>query len=193
MNSSPPQLKSPSERSPFPLRQSVENGDRQNGKHSKDPLSLTPLEREFIGLFARVATILGIPRSIGEIYGLLYASPRPRPFHDIVARLGISTGSVSKGLRLLRKMGAIRVVYKAGDRRDHYTAEIAVKLLLTGFLREKVEPHLVSGVQSLDFLNETFTQTASIHRGFYRERIDNLMNMHHKANEFLPLLLRSLE
>jgi hypothetical protein len=62
-----------------------------------------------VGLFADIVSALGIPKSIGQIYGLLYASATPLSFSDIVDRLDISKGSVSQGLQLLRSLGAINV------------------------------------------------------------------------------------
>ena len=61
-------------------------------------------------LFAEVVHALGFPRSIGQIYGLLYASPDPLSFSDIVKQLEISKGSASQGLHLLRSLGAIKLV-----------------------------------------------------------------------------------
>ena len=60
-------------------------------------------------LFADIVSALGIPKSIGQIYGLLYASATPLSFSDIIERLEISKGSVSQGLQLLRSLGAINV------------------------------------------------------------------------------------
>ena len=51
--------------------------------------------------------IFGVPKSVGQIYGVLYASPSPLSFSDIVDRLEISKGSASQGLALLRSLGAI--------------------------------------------------------------------------------------
>ena len=154
---------------------------------------LSPIDHRFIEIFVRFFTILGMPRSVGEIYGLLYSSPHPLPFERITSRLGISMGSTSKGLRALRDMGAIRVVYKPGDRRDHYTAEIAVKMLVNGFLREKVEPHLAAGFRNIECLNEVYAETELPHRDFYRQRIDLLVDMHHQARKVLPTIFQSSE
>jgi len=66
-------------------------------------------QSECIELFAEVVYALGLPRSIGQIYGLLYASPVPLSFSDIVERLEISKGSASQGLQLLRSLGAINL------------------------------------------------------------------------------------
>ena len=53
--------------------------------------------------------IFGVPKSVGQIYGLLYASPLPLGFSDIVERLEISKGSASQGLQLLRSLGAVKL------------------------------------------------------------------------------------
>lgn len=65
-------------------------------------------ERECVDFFADVVGVLGVPRSMGQIYGLLFASPRPLSFTDITEKLDISRGSASQGLKALRDLGAIR-------------------------------------------------------------------------------------
>jgi hypothetical protein len=59
--------------------------------------------------------VFGVPKSVGQIYGLLYASPEPLSFSDIVERLDISKGSASQGLQLLRSLGAINVANARGQ------------------------------------------------------------------------------
>lgn len=54
-----------------------------------------------IEVSARVCQFLGIRRSTGQIYGLLYLSPKPLTLDEIAESLGISRGSVSTGTRLL--------------------------------------------------------------------------------------------
>ena len=54
--------------------------------------------------------MLGLPKSIGEIYGLLYVTQEALSLDDLVSRLGISKGSTSQGLKMLRKLGAVREV-----------------------------------------------------------------------------------
>jgi hypothetical protein len=66
-------------------------------------------ETECVLFFAEVMQVFGVPKSVGQIYGLLYASPEPLSFSDIVVRLEISKGSASQGLQLLRTLGAINV------------------------------------------------------------------------------------
>lgn len=73
-------------------------------------VSAGDFEGECVELFAEVVQVFGVPRSVGQIYGLLFASPDPLSFSDIVARLEISKGSASQGLQLLRSLGAVRTV-----------------------------------------------------------------------------------
>src|SRR5262245_15236674 len=83
---------------------------------------LTPLETEIIDLFVQLSRLLGQPRSLAEIYGLLFISAQPLSMDDLIARLQLSKGSASQGLKFLRALGAVRMVYIAGDRRVHYEA-----------------------------------------------------------------------
>lgn len=73
----------------------------------------TRTQREFmhecVDFFAEVVQLFGVPKSVGQIYGVLYASPLPLSFSDIVEQLEISKGSASQGLQLLRSLGAINV------------------------------------------------------------------------------------
>ena len=115
---------------------------------AKSPL--TPIEAQFIELFVAATEVLGVPRSLGEIYGVIFASPQPASFQHIVDRLGISKGSVSQGLRMLRNFGAIRTVYLPGDRRDHFVPETELRTLVGGLLRDRIYPHLDEGRRRLE-------------------------------------------
>ena len=102
--------------------------------------SLEPWEISIIDSFVRAASLIGLPRSIGEIYGVVYCSAEPINFEQIVERLGISRGSVSQGLKTLRQIGAVRTHYLPGVRIDHYIAELSMERLVRGFLKDQFTP-----------------------------------------------------
>ncbi len=86
-------------------------------KAPEGPISTRPLnasERELVDWFVDFTALMGVPASVGQIYGLLYLSGRPLPFDNFVDRLGISKGSSSQGLKFLRDLGAVRVISRAG-------------------------------------------------------------------------------
>lgn len=93
-------------------------------------------------MFVQMTQVLGVPRSLGEIYGLLFATPQPLAFQDIADRLNLSKGSVSQGLRFLRTVGAIQPVVVAGDRREFFEPVVELRALVGGFLRERLNPQL---------------------------------------------------
>lgn len=65
-------------------------------------------ENRMVGFFVDAAELLGVPKSVAAIYGLIFATPEPLSFSEIAARLDFSNGSVSQGLKILREMGAIK-------------------------------------------------------------------------------------
>ena len=46
---------------------------------------ISPLQLEVIELFVHAVKVLGLPKSVGEIYGLLFISPEAMPLDVIVA------------------------------------------------------------------------------------------------------------
>lgn len=76
--------------------------------------------REIIEAGGRLCQLLGLPRSTGQIYGLLYLSAKPLSLDDMVDLLGISKASASCGTRQLASLCAIRPVWMPGDRRDYF-------------------------------------------------------------------------
>ena len=99
-------------------------------------------EREVIAIFVQMAQALGAPRSLGEIYGLLFATPQPLSFQEIADRLKLSKGSVSQGLRFLRTVGAIKPVVVAQDRREFFEPVVELRALVGGFFKERLNPQL---------------------------------------------------
>jgi DNA-binding transcriptional regulator GbsR (MarR family) len=93
--------------------------------------------------------MLGLPRSTGQIYGLLYLSPKPLSLDDLAATLSISKGSASIGTRHLAGWGAIRQVWVQGDRRDHFEALGDLARLLQASYSEFVKPRLASSERRL--------------------------------------------
>ena len=123
-----------------------------------------------VEIFVDLVTLLGLPKSIGEIYGLLFASAVPLSFIEIEAKLHLSKGSVSQGLRALRDLGAVHEVgsdeaggrapesgasggrvgeapradaMAAGKERGaRWVATVELRKLIGSLLRERLTPYL---------------------------------------------------
>ena len=157
------------------------------------PQGITTIDDQLLAYFRDGVKVLGLPKSAGEIYGLLYSSPRPLTMLDLVDRLSISKGSASQGLKMLRTLGAVREVNLNNDRKTYFEADIELKKLVGGFIREEIRPHLKSGKEKLNALHK---EAANIEdpelREFYDERIHRLERWSGKANLVLPLLQKFL-
>lgn len=151
------------------------------------------IDERIISFFQDGAKILGLPKSIGEIYGLLFASPKPLTMLDLIDQLGISKGSASQGLRMLRALGAVRDVEYDNDRKTYFEADVELKKLVGGFIREEIRPHLNSGQEKLQLLEkELDTITDPELHEFYQARIKRLKRWAGKTNLMLPLLQKFL-
>jgi len=159
---------------------------------------LSPVEVEFVNLFVGLARSVKAPKSLGEIYALLFASPQPLTFETIVRRLSMSRGSASQGLRLLRSLGAVKATYVAGDRRDHFVAETELRRLASGFLRERIAPTLEAVAERLERLNAALgavpaASRRSAEHEFYRHRAERLQGWQRMARETFPALIQMLD
>ncbi len=146
------------------------------------------LEIESIDFFVRMMSMLGMPRSVGEIYGLLYFSKIPLPMDQIVSRLGISLGSASQGLKTLRALKAVRTNYVPGDRRDHYQAETEFRRLFANFIKEEIMPHMESARDRIDRMENSLPKSDDENEEFYKIRIEKLKRLTRAGSRLLPAL-----
>jgi DNA-binding transcriptional regulator GbsR (MarR family) len=154
---------------------------------------LSEIERQVISFCCDGVRLMGMPKSIGEIYGLLYVSRDPLSLDDLVEKLGISKGSASQGLKMLRTLGAILEVEGEDSRRTYFKADLRLKQLVGGFIREQVRPHLQSGEAKLQALAEEAGREEDPEaREFYQERVEKLDWWSKKARLVLPLLQKVL-
>jgi DNA-binding transcriptional regulator GbsR (MarR family) len=159
-------------------------------RHWLEPLS--PLEIEAIDLFISLVRLLGMPKSVGELYGLLFVSPVGVPMDTLMERLTMSKGSASQGLKLLRSFGAVKTVYVAGDRRDHYVAEIDLSRFASNFIKGELQPHLESGLQRLERMEQHIKEAPAGAREIAENRLARLRHWHEKGQAMLPWLIQFL-
>jgi HTH-type transcriptional regulator, glycine betaine synthesis regulator len=160
---------------------------------TKSFLSTTRLlagwESAVIDLFLNAAQSVGLPKSLGQIYGLLFCRDESLSMGEIMELLQISKGSASQGLRALKQLGAVKLVLERNDRKERFIAEIRLRKLVSGFIREQGEPHLDKGLVRLKNLGNLLSSEEdldSAHRGSHREKI--LVGWHRQMSRLLPLV-----
>jgi DNA-binding transcriptional regulator GbsR (MarR family) len=97
-------------------------------------------EDSILNLCVKLCSILGLPKSIGLIYGAVFVSTRPIEAGEICKKLKISRGSVSQGLKFLKELGAIRVESHNGTRAEHFVVEDHLRKAVETFVTKKIAP-----------------------------------------------------
>ena len=149
--------------------------------------SLGEWEEAVIDLFLNAANSFGLPKSYGQIYGLLFCRDQALALDDVMELLKISKGSASQGLRALRQLGAVSSVFEPGDRKERFVAEIRLRKLVGGFLREQADPHIEKGsarLQQIESLVTNLQNEDSRKRGI--RRYDILSGWHRQMSRLLP-------
>jgi len=153
---------------------------------------LNELEVEAIEMFINFLKLLGLPKSVGEIYGLLFVSSRALAMDEIMGRLEISLGAASQGLKLLRNLGAVKVVYEPGNRRDHYVADLELSKFATVFIREELEPMMERATARLARMRAVLPTMAPEEKAAAEIRIARLQHWLDKGRKMLPWVLAFL-
>ncbi|MEI7864165.1 MAG: hypothetical protein WCI38_02250 [Chthoniobacterales bacterium] len=154
---------------------------------SEAGVKLNPFQVETIALFVRAATVLRLPRSVAQIYGLLFTTSDPLSLDDIGDRLGISRGSTFDGIRWLRDLGAVEGVTLPGVRKEHFRAEFRLRTLATGFLRNQIQPHVHNGAAHIRQLRESI-DASSPDAAFQKDRLKQIAGWQKFFSRVLPVI-----
>ena len=161
---------------------------KQTSSDATDGLdTLDDWEVAVIDLFLHAANSFGLPKSYGQIYGLLFSRDHPLAMNEVMEHLQISKGSASQGLRALRQLGAVTSVFEPGDRKERFVAESRLRKLVGGFLREQADPHLEKGtarLKQIESLVNDLDDVDARKRGSRRHQI--LLGWHRQMSRLLP-------
>ena len=85
-------------------------------------MNLAPLTQRFVLHFGEMGSRWGINRTVGQIYALLYVSPKALNADEIGEALAFSRSNVSMGLKELQSWNLVRLQHLPGDRREYFRA-----------------------------------------------------------------------
>ena len=135
--------------------------------------------------FARIAETFSLPRSVAGIYHTLFVAEKELSFTQVVDRSGLSKASTSTGLKLLESMLAVEVVHVPNDRNTYYRAELSLRRLASGFLKQSLLPGLEAGGRLLENTRSLTDLTLSEH---LLKRLASLQSWHESSVAILPLI-----
>jgi DNA-binding transcriptional regulator GbsR (MarR family) len=155
--------------------------------------TLSKARLEMIAAGARLCQILGLPKSTGQIYGLLFLATNPLALVQIAESLGISKGSASTGTRQLLSFRIVRQVWVQGERRDYYEVDPDVGAILRIAYAEFVKPKLKASNQKLQSILASLEhdlKEGQVSREEYkvcRNRLSQFTAMQSKIDALIPL------
>jgi DNA-binding transcriptional regulator GbsR (MarR family) len=147
-------------------------------------------KNKFVQTWGALGSQWGINKTMAQIHALLMISNDAISMEDIMEELQISRGNASMNLRALMDWGIVYKEYKAGERREFFTAEkdldeLAVKISRERSKRE-IKPALkvlkeVSSIDgnNSDEANHFINQTTKLYD--FVLKADNMLE---KATEF---------
>ena len=150
-------------------------------------------EQSVVAYFLDAADLLGVPKSLAVIYGICFASTDPLSPAEIRARVDLSAGSLSQGLRFLTGLGAIIEVSVRGERVTRYAPDVELRKLLIHYLERRVEAQLDAGQVHLKAMKANLPKGLGSKSKILKARVESLSGWHHKSRALMPLLKGALK
>lgn len=167
-----------------------------NGKPEPVANSLATVHHSMLDGMGQLSTYLGFSSVMGQIYGLLLLSPKPRCLDDLVEDLEISKASASINMRTLENFGMVRQVWVKGGRRKFYEAETDFWQIITNIVkgREMRDVDRAIGVmtENLEILQRSSASMNEADRevaALYTERITQMQALFEFAQAMINTIL----
>jgi DNA-binding transcriptional regulator GbsR (MarR family) len=157
------------------------------------PAEVVAFEQSVVAYFLDAADLLGVPKSLAVIYGICFASTDPLSPAEIRARVDLSAGSLSQGLRFLTGLGAIIEVSVPGERAARYAPDTELRKLLIHYLERRVEAQLDAGQVSLKAMKANVPKCLGAKSKILKSRVESLSGWHRKSRALMPLLKGALK
>lgn len=160
------------------------------------PHEVYSFECETVSFFVDAAALLGFPKSVAAVYGIVFASPDPLSFSEIAAKLNFSNGSVSQALRVLREMGAVRraedgvLIAEGGGQgtaRERFVPDLELRKLVSRFIEQRLEKQLAAGYTRLEVLKRSIPTCDKRSNAELNRRLKSLADWHARAHQLMPL------
>lgn len=169
------------------------------------PAAVVSFEETVVSFFLDAADMLGVPKSVAAIYGICFSSPRPLSFGDINDRLDLSQGSISQGLRVLREVGALRVVtpgeiegspapwsdpdlLREARRKEFFTPDLELRKLAERWINQRLEKQLKAGKGRLQAMKDAIPPDQNGSTRELRARLKYLESWHSQSRALVPVM-----
>jgi DNA-binding transcriptional regulator GbsR (MarR family) len=147
-------------------------------------------KNKFVQTWGALGSQWGINKTMAQIHALLMVSNDPISMEDVMEELQISRGNASMNLRALMDWGIVYKEYKAGERREFFTAEKDLDELAVKIARERSKREIRPALKVLKEVSSVDSNATEEERHFVDQttklydfvlKADNMLE---KATEF---------
>ncbi len=147
------------------------------------------IQTEFAQAAGMLASRFSLSPIAGQIYGLLYMSPRPVSLNEMVKKLDISKGSASTNVRTLESWGAVKKVWVDNSRKDYYSPNIDALSVVARRIKEGIFRRMEELKRETAGMEKKIKEEeSSRNMDFYSKRIDKVKDMQQKIRDLIELL-----
>ncbi len=152
------------------------------------------LQHGTMDTMGRITAFWGFSKIMGQLYGLLYLSPKPMTLDEMAELLSISKGNVSINIRALERWNMVRKIWIKGDRKDFYEAEVDFWKIIRGVLQEREKKEFDQALGSVSGLRkkgeEAHKKERSAETAFAVERLKKLEDFISTMDQMVGMLLK---
>ena len=147
-------------------------------------------KNKFVQSWGALGSQWGINKTMAQIHALLMVSNEPVSMEDIMEELQISRGNASMNLRALMDWGIVYKEFKAGERKEFFTAEKDLDELASKISRERSKREIKPALKILKEVSTIETNESAEEKLFVEQtsklydfvlKVDNMLD---KMTEF---------
>ncbi len=160
---------------------------------------LEKIRDEFTEIAGQLSARLGLSRTVGQLYALLFLSDEPLCLDYMVERLRVSKGSVSTNIRELEKWSAVRKVWVKGSRKDFYEANPDTLKIVISRFKSGIQERLNDMSEGINRFEEAISKIESSlpieekkKAQFYKEKFKKVRKMQALVNTFLKIVPKKI-
>lgn len=156
-------------------------------------MKLSEAKQQFISNWGAFGTHWGINRTMAQIHALLLISPDPISQDDMMDELNISRGNVNMNIRELINWGLVERVILPGERKEFFSAEKDIWLVVKRIVKERKKRELDPMLQLLDKLEAVEGDKKDKHVKTFVETVGNIKKLGKQADNTLDAMIKAEE
>ncbi|MCV2483897.1 ArsR family transcriptional regulator [Flavobacterium sp. SH_e] len=141
-------------------------------------------KNKFVQTWGALGSQWGINKTMAQIHALLMVSNEPVSMEDIMEELQISRGNASMNLRALMDWGIVYKEFKAGERKEFFTAEKDLDELAVKISRERSKREIKPALKILKEVS-TIEANESVEEKHFVDQTTKLYDFVLKADNML--------